>query len=45
MIVLAGAIILAIENSGIREKAEGAVEEADLQEVQTLAQVKWAEAY
>ena len=45
MIILAGAIIIALENSGIIEKAEDTVDETNLKEVQTLAQLKWAEVY
>ncbi len=45
MIILAGTIILSINNSGIIEKAQNAVDETNLQEVQTLASLKWAEAF
>ena len=45
MIILVGAILLELNNQRIAEKAEGAVESSDLQEVQSLASLKWSEAY
>ena len=45
MVVLAGAIILTLNNSGILTKAEEAVEGSNFAQVQQLAQLKWAEAY
>ncbi len=45
MIILAGTIILSLNNSGIIEKAQSAVDETNLKEVQTLASLKWAEAF
>ncbi len=45
MIVLAGAIILTLDNSGIIEKANGAVEQTNLATVKEVVQMAWAEAY
>ncbi len=45
MIILAGAIILTLNNSGIIEKASEAVEKTNEATVNELAQTKWAEAY
>ena len=45
MIILAGAIILTLNNSGIINKASEAVEKTNLATVKELAQTKWAEAY
>jgi len=45
MIILAGTIILTLDNTGVIEKAEEAVEKTSLAEVQNLASLKWAEAY
>ena len=45
MIILAGAIILSLNNAGIIGKASEAVEKTNLKQVQTLAQLKWSEAY
>ncbi len=45
MIILAGTIILSLRNSGIIDKAQSAVDQANLKEIQTLASLKWAEAY
>ncbi|MBQ8043141.1 MAG: hypothetical protein IJ272_03195 [Clostridia bacterium] len=45
MIILAGVIVLTLNNSGIIEQAQGAVDKTNLNEVQTLASLKWAEAY
>ena len=45
MIILAGVIILTLNNSGIIDQAQNAVDKTNLKEVQTLASLKWAEAY
>ena len=45
MIVLAGAIILTLNNSGIIDKATDAVEQSNLATVKELTQMAWAEAY
>jgi len=45
MIVLAGAIILSLNNSGIIQKANQAVRDTDEATVKELAQMAWAEAY
>ncbi len=45
MIVLAGAIILSLNNAGIINKASEAVEKTNEATVNELAQTKWAEAY
>ncbi len=45
MIILAGTIILSLNDSGIISKSKDAVKETNLKEVQTLASLKWAEAY
>jgi len=45
MIVLAGAIILSLNNSGIIGKANEAVRDTDEATVRELAQMAWAEAY
>ena len=45
MIILAGVIVLTLNNSGIIDQAQNAVDETSLKEVQTLASLKWAEAY
>jgi len=45
MIVLAGAIILSLNNSGIIGKANEAVIDTDEATVKELAQMAWAEAY
>ena len=45
MIVLAGAIILTLNNSGVLTKAEEAVEKTNLAQVKQFVQMKWAEAY
>jgi len=45
MIVLAGAIILSLNNSGIIGKANQAVRDTDEATVKELAQMAWAEAY
>jgi len=45
MIVLAGAIILSLNNAGIIGKANQAVRDTDEATVKELAQMAWAEAY
>ena len=45
MVILAGAIILTLNNNGIIQKANDAVEKTNLATVKELAQTKWAEAY
>ncbi len=45
MIILAGAIILTINNSGIISRASEAVEETNLATVKEVASLAWAEAY
>jgi len=45
MIVLAGAIILSLNNSGIIEKSNEAVDLTNIANVREFAQTKWAEAY
>ena len=45
MIILAGVIILSLNNSGIIDKAQNAVDKTNLNEVKNLAQLAWAEAY
>jgi len=45
MIILAGSIIISLSNSGIIGKAEEAVDAANLQEVQQIATLAWADAY
>ena len=45
MIVLAGAIILSLNNAGIIQKANQAVKDTDEATVKELAQMAWAEAY
>ena len=45
MIILAGTIILSLDNNGIIGKAQEAVNKTNLAEVQNLAQLAWAEAY
>ena len=45
MIILEGVIVLTLNNSGIIEEAQDAVDKTNLNEVQTLASLKWAEAY
>jgi len=45
MIILAGTIILTLDNTGIIGKANEAVEKTNLAEVQNLASLKWAEAF
>ena len=45
MTILAGAIILTLNNSGIINKATDAVEQSNLATVKELTQMAWAEAY
>ncbi len=45
MVILAGAIILTLNNSGIINKASEAVEETNLATVKEVASLAWAEAY
>ena len=45
MIILAGTIIISLNNSGILEKANEAVEETNLANVKELTQMAWANAY
>ncbi len=45
MIVLAGAIVLTISNSGIMDKATNAVTQTNYNTVKELANMAWAEAY
>jgi len=45
MIILAGTIILSLNNTGIIKKAQGAVDVTNEKEVQQLVALLWAEAY
>ena len=45
MVILAGVIILTLDNSGIINKAQDAVDQANLNEVKNVAQLAWAEAF
>ena len=45
MVILAGAIVLTLNNSGIIDKATDAVEQTNLATVKELTQMAWAEAY
>ncbi len=45
MVILAGAIVITLNNSGIINKASEAVEQTNLATVKELAQTAWAEAY
>ena len=45
MVILAGAIILTLNNSGIINKASSAVEETNLATAKEVASLAWAEAY
>ncbi|MBQ8043897.1 MAG: leucine-rich repeat domain-containing protein, partial [Clostridia bacterium] len=45
MIILAGSIILTLNNSGIIQKASEAVETANLKEVKNIAEMAWGDAY
>ena len=45
MIILAGVIIINLNNSGIIDRAKNAVSETNLKNMQELANVAWGEAY
>lgn len=45
MIILAGAVVITLNNSGIINKANEAVEKSDEAQVKQIAQLGWAEAY
>jgi len=45
MIILAGTIILSLNNTGIISKSKDAVDASDLKEVQQIAALAWSEAY
>ncbi len=45
MVILAGAIVLTLNNSGIIQKASEAVDKTDYATVKELTQMAWAEAY
>ena len=45
MIVLAGAIILTLNNSGIINKANEAVDKTNMAQIKQIAELAWAEAY
>jgi len=45
MIILAGTVVLTLNNTGIVKKAQEAVDQTNLNEVQSLASIKWAEAF
>ena len=45
MVILAGVIILTLDNSGIINKAQNAVDQSNLAEVKNIAQLAWAEAF
>ena len=45
MLILAGAIILTLNNSGIIDRASNAVEETNLATIKELTQMAWADAY
>jgi len=45
MIILAGSIIISLSNSGIIGKSQEAVDAANLQEIQQIATLAWADAY
>ena len=45
MIILAGAIIITLSNTGIFDKANDAVSKYNLKEVQLIANLAWSEAY
>ena len=45
MIILAAAIVLTLNNSGVINRANEAVEKSDLAQVKHIATLKWAEAY
>ena len=45
MVILAGAVVVTLNNSGIIQKASEAVEETNLATVKDIANLAWAEAY
>ena len=45
MIILAAAIVLTLNNSGIINRANEAVEKTDLAQIKKLAALKWSESY
>lgn len=45
MIILASAVILSLDNAGIIDKSQEAVEKTNLKEVQHLATLKWTDAF
>ena len=45
MIILAGAVILSLDNAGIIDRSEEAVEKTNLKQVQYLASLKWSDAF
>ena len=45
MIILAGVIIVSLSNSNIFDRASEAVDEYNLKQVQSLASLKWLDAY
>lgn len=45
MTIIAGAVILSLDGTNIFEKANNAVKEYDLKQVQNLASLAWAEAF
>ncbi len=45
MIILAASVVITLNNSGIIDKANDAVNKTNLKEVQQLASVKWAEEF
>ena len=45
MVILAGAIVLTLNNNGIIDRASDAVEQTNLATVKELTQMAWAEAY
>ena len=45
MVVLTGTIIISLNNNGIMTKANNAVKQSNLKEVQTMADTYWGEAY
>ena len=45
MIILAGVIVISLNNSGIIDRAKNAVSETNLKNMQELANVAWGEAY
>lgn len=45
MIILVAAIIISLSNNGIIEKANQAVNESNLKQIQTMASLAWSDAY